>query len=134
MEKLSIEVVGRETYTIDRGTEWEMQESIGHKVFNSHPLAKLKEDITGVSLFLGSYEVRDYVDVEFENKIPVWYCVRTFIDNRYRFVCGLDLMSDGKVWLGLNGSYFDSVEEAMDFVKQKEGKECVIFTEEKIRL
>lgn len=145
MEKLVSKVVSVETYTNHIGTEWETVEHYGYRVFDSHPLAEIREGVapSDVSLFLGSYEVKNYVDAEFECKIPIWYCVRTLVTQvmanqpttYYRFVCGLDLMSDGRVWVGIGkDSCFDSVDEAMAFVQQHEGKECVIFTEEKMRL
>jgi hypothetical protein len=138
MEKLVSEIVSVEIDIRYEGTEWETEDRRGYRVFESHPLAEIKEEEPcDLRLFLGSYEVKDYRDIwnDFHCKIPIWYCVRTWENDYYRFVCGLDLMSDGRVWVGVGkDSYFDSVDEAMNFVQKHEGKECVIFTEEKMLL
>lgn len=139
MEKLVSEIVSVEIDIRDEGTEWESEYRRGYRVYSNHPLAEIKfiDTPDDAHLFLGSYEVINYGyhANDFHYKIPVWYCVRTFVDDYPRFVCGLDLMSDGRVWVGIGkDSYFDSVDEAMNFVQKHEGKECVIFTEEKMML
>ena len=137
MEKLVSEIVSVEIDVRDEGTEWETEEMRGYRVYQNHPLAEIREGVapSDISLYLGSYEVENYIDAEFECLIPVWYCVRTWANDYYRFVCGLDLMSDGRVWVGIGeDSYFDSVDEAMDFVQKHEGNKCFIFTEEKMLL
>jgi hypothetical protein len=135
MEKLVNKIVSLDSNVRHEGTEWEEETTLGYRVYDNHPLAEMKEvgESSDLQLFLGSYEVKNYDRSEFECNIPILYCVRTFTDDYYRFVCGLDLMSDGRVWVGIGeDSYFNSIEEAMNFVQKYEGKECVIFTEEKM--
>lgn len=135
MEKLVSSIVSIETEYRHQGTDFEDVVRYGYRVYDSHPLAEIKEIDTpsDLYLFLGSYEVKNYDWTEFECKIPVWYCVRTWENDYYRFVCGLDLMSDGRVWVGIGkDSYFNSIEDAMDFVQKHEGKKCLIFTENKL--
>jgi hypothetical protein len=137
MEKLVSEIVSVEIDIRYEGTEWETEDRRGYRVYANHPLSEIREGVapSDISLYLGSYEVKNYIDAEFECMIPVWYCVRTWENDYYRFVCGLDLMSDGRVWVGVGkDSYFDSVDEAMDFVQKAVDKKCVIFTEEKMLL
>jgi hypothetical protein len=135
MEKLVSKIVSLDSNVTHEGTEWEEETTLGYRVYDNHPLAEMKEvgESSDLQLFLGSYEVKNYDWSEFECNIPILYCVRTFTDDYYPFVCGLDLMSDGRVWVGIGkDSYFNSIEEAMNFVQKYEGKECVIFTEEKM--
>lgn len=146
MEKLVSEIVSVETYVWYEGTDFEREETSGYRVYANHPLAEVREveAPSDKRLYLGSYEVNDYRDSwnEFQGKIPVWYCVRTLINtimanqptSFWEFVCGMDLMSDGRVWVGIEDKKFDTIEEAMDFVQKHTGKECSIFTEDKMLL
>lgn len=135
MEKLISKIVSVEIDLLDAGTECEREEKRGYKVYESHPLAKIIQGVApgDISLYLGSYKVKDFNDGEFGSLIPVLYCVTTSEDNLCRFVCGLDLIDDGRVWVGIGeDNYFDSVNEAMDFVQKHIGKDCIIFLEEKM--
>lgn len=135
MEKLISKIISVETDLRYEGTEFETEEKRGYRVYESHPLAKItKGAMPGdMNLHLGSYKVIDFNDGEFGSLIPVLYCVTTSEDNLCRFVCGLDLINDGRVWVGIGeDNYFDSVDEAMAFVQKNTGKDCIIFLEEKM--
>jgi hypothetical protein len=116
--------------------EWGL-EAYGVTAYNSHPLAELKpvKDENNFDLYLGTFHIKDYDINTFVGNIPALYCVRTFENGYNRFVCGLDLTSDGKVWVGIGeDSRFNTIKEAMDFVERKEDKLCEIWTEDEMQL
>lgn len=144
--QLKVSLIAIESNTEHYGTDYEFTQTYGYRVYDNHPLAEVREveAPSDKRLYLGSYEVNDYRDSwnEFQGKIPVWYCVRTLINtimanqptSFWEFVCGMDLMSDGRVWVGIEDKKFDTIEEAMNFVQKHTGKECSIFTEDKMLL
>jgi hypothetical protein len=143
-------LVGLETYAeykaYDEDKVFEQFEKYAHSVYDEHSLAKVvyTDGIPDCQLMLGDKMVRDYEGVEYNFKIPVHYTLRTeeimkYHDGEeriyYSFACGLDLTSCGKVWLSISRSrLFDTIEEAVKFAEETEGKECYIFTEEKLRV
>ena len=111
----------------------------GYLALPSHPLAKLTppigyEDTHYLMLTLGSYDINEYDNVQFENKIPQLYCVRSAKEEEYSsFVCGLDLKEDGTVWVGIgdrDNRTFNTIEAAMAYVESIEGKPCYISLED----
>lgn len=110
----------------------------GYLVLPSHPLAELRppagyEDSVYLNLTLGTYDINGYDNIQFENKIPQLYCVRSTGRDYSSFVCGLDLKEDGTVWVGIgdrDNRTFDSIEAAMSYVESIEGKPCYISLEE----
>lgn len=130
MEESKLSIVHSSTYENDRGEDWGIEiENYGYRVYDKHKLARIEDE----ELYLGSFKVEAYDFKELEGKIPVLYCVRNW-DSELgynRFVCGLDLTKDGKVWVGIGkDSIFDTIEEAIKFVEDKEGVICKIFLEE----
>lgn len=124
--KLTVDTIIANVYTDEDG----YSDAYGYRVFDSHPLASLTDD----GLFLGKYDITDYDLIVFKSKIPCLYVI--WEDNSTRsFVCGLDLMDDGRVWVGIGrDSYFNTVEEAMEFVEKHEGVSCHIRIEEEMHI
>jgi hypothetical protein len=98
----------------------------GYKVYNNHPLAKIVDG----KLFLDNYFIVDYIEAVFNSKIPSLYCVRE-VGTNY-FVCGLDLMPNGDVWVGVgkrDDNEFKAIEQALSFVEEVSKCKCFICLE-----
>jgi len=119
------------TYENDRG-EWGIEEeAYGYCVYNFHPLATLYES----ELYLGHRKISEYNADLLQGKIPVWYCLREWsVSMEYwSFVCGMDLLKNGKVWVGIKDSTFDTIEEAVIFVEKEKGITCKVFMEDEMK-
>jgi hypothetical protein len=118
-------------YNEDRG-EWGIEEeAYGYCVYDSHPLAIVYEG----ELSLGNRKISEYSADLLQGKIPVWYCLREWsVSMEYwSFVCGMDLLKNGKVWVGINDSTFDTIEEAIAFVENEKGTICKVFMEDEMK-
>lgn len=76
---------------------------------------------------------------DLEGKLPSLYCVRqrdkTDVANgikHARFVCGMDLLSNGMIWVGLefSGFYFDTINRALQYLDSRLDGNFEIFIEE----
>jgi hypothetical protein len=92
-------------------------------------------------LFLDGYEVSDYgYWVEnfssLSNQIPRLYVIRKYDEDRKysSFEGGFDLLNDGRAWEGLTRTEYDSVSDALKFIREKLGDDFYIALEEPMRL
>jgi hypothetical protein len=82
----------------------------------------------------------DMMSNEFPNdldgRIPVQYMVRKRDRyNNYRYACGMDLLSNGMVWLGFhNGIFFQSINSAMEYLQDECGDGFYIQLEEPMQI
>jgi hypothetical protein len=85
----------------------EIQIPYGFSVLDSHPHAKWDGD----TLRVGSMTVRvdEWEMSQLSGSIPVWLVARDF---NGRFICGVDLMENGNIWSGHNGTEYSDPEEA----------------------
>jgi hypothetical protein len=71
---------------------------------------------------VSGYEYYTDMNKDLLGKIPSRFLVRYYDvrrDNYPAICCGLDLLSNGMFWVGLeNGIYFDSITEALRFIKK----------------
>lgn len=69
---------------------------------------------------------------DLNGRIPVQYMVRKRDRyNNFVYACGMDLLSNGMVWLGFhNGIFFQSINSAMEYLQEKCGDGFYIQTEE----
>lgn len=78
--------------------------------------------------------------LENEGRIPSLYVVRKQVNDPTlgkfgEFVCGLDLLDDGRYWVGLGeDSRFDTMNEAMEFIKSKLNTEFYVELEGEMRI
>jgi hypothetical protein len=115
------------------GNEW--MEDYGWSVLESHPMA---EWIEGVALFVGNREVRTemWENQILEGRVPMWLCARTYPkdDGSGRkwgsFICGVDLLSNGKIWTGTDREECDTPEEAWNKILAYAGEEFYLVIEE----
>lgn len=86
------------------------------------------------------YEVRkkvSYFEIwridELKDKLPTRYIIRE--KDSLRFACGMDLISNGMVWVGLegNGMFFSNINNALSYLKDRLG-DFEIQLEEPMRL
>lgn len=118
-------------------------EKYGYIVHDNHKLAEIKDRS---ELILGEHKIQGYDADELQLKIPKLYCVREKNGSspyNGSFVCGLDLMENGKVWEGSTRTEFDTIEEAMKSIiesqnnKYREGltlDDICIVIEDKMRI
>ena len=125
MELSLSKIVTKEYVTVER---------YGYSVYENHPLASINDG----KLQLGSYPIDDYTEDEYQGKVPSLYCVREGGNKEGRywsFVCGLDLMKNGRVWVGCGSGNkeFDTIESAILHVAETQKlqiEDIKIFTEE----
>ena len=118
-------------FTNDRG-EWGIEEeSYGYYVYNTHPLAIVCEN----ELFVGNRKISEYNADLLKGNVPALYCLREWCDSQkfWSFVCGLDLLKNGKVWVGCKDCTFDTIEDAISFVEKEKGTTCRLFMEEEMK-
>lgn len=104
-------------------------ETYAYVVYNLHPLATVKNDV----LTLQGHKVIGY-DKSFEHHIPALYCVR---NEKGSFVCGLDLMRNGKVWEGETRTEHESIESALKSIGENDedsNQKYFIHLEERLRI
>lgn len=105
-------------------------DAYGYKVYANHPLAKIVDG----KLFLDKNEVVDYDETKFNSKIPTLYCIREVETSR--FVCGLDLIPNGNVWVGIGKRdvEFKTIEQALSIVEEESKCNCYIRLESEMRI
>ena len=126
MEQQITHTIISNTYTDEEG----YTDVYGYSVYDSHPLAKLSDD----GLFLGEYEIKDYDWILFKSKIPQFYVCRKFNGDYNGYLCGFDLIPDGRAWISITNSYYDTIEEAMQVVKKRHGEDCFLCIEEEMHI
>ena len=100
-----------------------------YHVHDTHPMATITAE--GV-LLIDTLVIPDYDAVLFEHTVPAWYCVRMADDSKGyagRFVCGLDLLDDGTIWLGVNDKRYTNIADLMNDLTALEGQ-CFICLED----
>lgn len=122
MEQQITHTVISNTYTDEDG----YTDVYGYTVYDSHPLAKLTDD---GKLMLGEYVIEDYNPILFETKIPQFYVVREKGLEYNGFLCGFDLIPNGRAWISFTDCYYDTIEEAMVVVKEKHNENCFLCLE-----
>ena len=127
MEQQITHTIISSTYTDEEG----YTDVYGYTVYDSHPLAELKDD---GGLYLGEYAIDDYDLIVFKSKIPQFYVVRKFNGDFNGFICGFDLIPDGHAWVSITDCYYDTVEEAMRVVKEKHGEDCYLCLESEMAI
>ena len=92
-------------------------------------------------LFLGGYEVMDYAtNVErwssLSNQIPRYYVIRKYDEDRgyNSFQGGFDLLNDGRAWEGITRTKYDTIADALRFVRERVGDDFSIWLEEPMQL
>ena len=68
--------------------------------------------------------------------IPRYYVIREYDYERgfYSFVCGCDLLDDGRVWQGITRTYYPSILDAIKFIREKYGNDFSIDLEEPMQI
>lgn len=97
--------------------------------------------VTENRLFLGGYEVMDYsTDLErwssLSNQIPRYYIIRKYDKDRgySSFKGGFDLLNDGRAWEGITRTEYNSIADALRFVRESVGDDFTLWLEEPMRL
>jgi hypothetical protein len=92
-------------------------------------------------LFLGGFEVMDYpTDTEIwsslSNQIPRYYVIRKYDKDRgyNSFQGGFDLLNDGRAWEGITRTEYDTIADALRFIRERVGDDFSIWLEEPMQL
>jgi len=120
---------------IDGYVEWEEKEYEGISIM-PEDYSNYHVVMNDNKLFLGECEVTDYqnwVDMfsSLSNQIPRYYVIRK-IDGE--FICGFDLMNNGRAWEGLSRTESNNVEIALGFLRCQLGTDFYICLEEPMRI
>lgn len=70
------------------------------------------------------------------HNIPRYYVIRKFDEQRvyHSFQCGFDLLNDCRAWESITRTTYDSVWDALKFVREKVGDDFTIHLEEPMHL
>jgi hypothetical protein len=103
----------------------------GHAVIEQHPMVK----ITDGKMTVDGKEVVDYVPEIFQGLIPQRLIAHRRAEDSTgrgaRFICGVDLMEDGRIWNSISRGLFQTSEECFDEIRRNEGVEdFILFVEE----
>ena len=99
----------------------------------------LNKDISvraGGCMFLGNKEVLYYDFKKMGKHIAQKYILReqkTLKNDNARFICGMDLLPDGKIWVGLDKKIHNSFQELYKWLNKK-GFSYEIYQEEDFKL
>jgi len=123
-ELLTTETIITNVYTEENDGDI-CSDAYGYTVYKNHPLAKIVDG----KLFLDNYFIVDYIEAVFNSKIPTLYCVRE-VGTNY-FVCGLDLMPNGNVWVGVGKRDVElkTIEQALSIAEEESKCKCYICLE-----
>jgi hypothetical protein len=114
----------------------------------SNPDIRIESNEYHSDLYLGNRLVEDYWKdsnnfIELKGNVPCLFVIRKPVMKPWlngterlfqEFVCGLDLMPDGGVWVGLNRKVYSSIPEALDFLSNELGDDFSIEMEEPLGL
>jgi hypothetical protein len=66
------------------------------------------------------------------HNIPRYYVIRSYDEQRgfHSFQCGFDLLNDGRAWEGLTRTEYDSIADALKFIRERLGDGFTIHLEE----
>ena len=126
--------------SIERYVEWEEKQYEGISLM---PEGYSSDEVVVSEnrLFLGGYEVMDYAtDIErwssLSNQIPRYYVIRKYDEDRgyNSFQGGFDLLNDGRAWEGITRTEYDTIEDALRFVREKVGDDFTLWLEEPMQL
>lgn len=97
--------------------------------------------VTENRLFLDGYEVMDYAtDVEkwssLSNQIPRYYIIRKYDKDRgySSFQGGFDLLNNGRAWEGITRNEYNTIADALRFVRESVGDDFTLWLEEPMLL
>jgi hypothetical protein len=105
----------------------------GYKTLVFHADAKIENK----QLFVNDFLIYGY-DNSFESKIPKFYIARNVkeassTNRRDEFICGVDLLENNQVWVGINGGKYDDFKSAWEQITKKYSN-AQLFLEEPMSL
>jgi hypothetical protein len=133
-------VTSSDCYPCDEMDGWEVTNFLGIKLM-PEDYSNDEVVVTENRLFLGGYEVMDYsTDVErwssLSNQIPRYYVIRKYDKDRgyNSFRGGFDLLDDGRAWEGIKRTEYNTISDALRFVREMVGDDFSIWLEEPMSL
>ena len=92
-------------------------------------------------LFLCGNKVMDYESYvqkfdSLSNQIPRQYVIRTYDEQMgyHSFECGFDLLDDGRAWESIKRTKYDTIADALQFVRERVGDDFTIWLEEPMQI
>jgi hypothetical protein len=139
----------KEVCTTEKGTRYvattqSVDDRWGWETFDHYGIQLMPEDYSNEQVKVGvntlsfcGYEVLGYdywVNMfnSLSHNIPRYYVIRKYDEERgyHSFQGGFDLLNDGRAWEGITRTEYDSISDALKFVRERVGDDFTIHLEE----
>jgi hypothetical protein len=139
----------KEVCTTEKGaryiaTSQSIDESYGWETIDHYGIQLMPEDYSNEQVKVGAntltmcgYEVKGYeywvrIFHSLSHNIPRYYVIRKYDEERgyYSFQGGFDLLNDGRAWEGITRTEYNSIWDALKFIRERIGDDFSIHLEE----
>lgn len=126
--------------SVDNRNGWEWLEYMGIQLMPEN-YSNDQVKVGANTLSLCGYEVQGYdywvrVFNSLSHNIPRHYVIRKYDEGRgyESFQGGFDLLNDGRAWEGITRTEYDTIADALRFVRERVGDDFTIHLEEPMML
>ena len=126
--------------SVDNRNGWEWLEYMGIQLM-PEDYSNDQVKVGANTLSLCGYEVQGYdywvrVFNSLSHNIPRYYVIRKYDEDRgyNSFQGGFDLLNDGRAWEGITRTEYDTIADALRFVRERVGDDFTIHLEEPMML
>ena len=139
----------KEVCTTEKGaryiaTSQSIDESYGWETIDHYGIQLMSEDYSNEQVKVGAntltmcgYEVKGYeywvrIFHSLSHNIPRYYVIRKYDEERGydSFQGGFDLLNDGRAWEGITRTEYNSIWDALKFIRERIGDDFTIHLEE----
>ena len=139
----------KEVCTTEKGaryiaTSQSIDESYGWETIDHYGIQLMPEDYSNEQVKVGAntltmcgYEVKGYeywvrIFHSLSHNIPRYYVIRKYDEERGydSFQGGFDLLNDGRAWEGITRTEYNSIWDALKFIRERIGDDFTIHLEE----
>ena len=139
----------KEVCTTEKGaryiaTSQSIDESYGWETIDHYGIKLMPEDYSNEQVKVGAntltmcgYEVKGYeywvrIFHSLSHNIPRYYVIRKYDEERGydSFQGGFDLLNDGRAWEGITRTEYNSIWDALKFIRERIGDDFTIHLEE----
>lgn len=126
--------------SVDDRYGWESLEHMGIQLM-PEDYSNDQVKVGANTLSICGYEVQGYdywvkVFNSLSHNIPRYYVIRKYDEDRgyNSFQGGFDLLNDGRAWEGITRTQYDTIADALRFVRERIGDDFTIWLEEPMQL